>query len=90
MSETVADLASQSFHGVPTHCSPHRLNPQAEALDRLNPPEGGEQLTALDNPSRRSTGRDSRGEAGRTVLAASRPQQLAASMTRGHNGCLRQ
>ena len=49
MSKTVADLANQWFHSIPTYCSLHGISPQAEALDCLNPPEGGEELMALDD-----------------------------------------
>ena len=48
MSETVADLSNQRFQTMPMHCPRHRLSSQAEALDRLSPPQGGEPLTTLD------------------------------------------
>ena len=62
MLETMANLANQCFHGMPTHCSPHRLSPQAEALDRLNPPEGGEELMALDDQAQGQLAKKARGK----------------------------
>ena len=44
-----SQLSKPTLKVTPTHCLPHQLSPQAEALDCLNPLEGGEPLTALDN-----------------------------------------
>ena len=78
MSKTVANLANQCFQGMPTHCLPHQLSPQAEALDCLNPPEGGEKLTALDDQAEGQLAEIARDKLEEPCCAPSRPQQLAA------------